>query len=118
MSPPDGGPTAPDELSRDLIEEIDALEAPALRALSSYVDQRLAASHKPIVEQIREEATGEIVDIEDRGPYTLVRMRAASDEDGEKGSQTVSVYHVTQEMQLDGEVALHWSFIGEVNDQG
>lgn len=118
MSAPDDEPTAQEALPDELVETIDELDAPALRQLSTYVNQRLRDSTEPIAELIRGEAQGEILGIEDRGAYTLVRKRSPSQDGGESGPQPISVYHVTREILAGGEETLHWSFIGDVNDSG
>lgn len=116
MSAPEDEPTAREALPDDLVETVDVLDVPALQRLSAYVDQRLADTREPIAEMIREEAKEEILDVDDRGAYTLVRKRPSGHDASEAGSQTVSVYHVRRKQQPDGEETLQWSFIGDVND--
>lgn len=116
MSPPEHELTAREALPADLVETVDELDAPALRHLSGYVNQRLRDSSEPIAEMIREEAGGEILDIDDRGTYTLVRKRPQSRDASEAGSQPVSVYHVRRKRRPDGGETLQWSFIGDIDD--
>ncbi|QLG50315.1 hypothetical protein [Natrinema halophilum] len=105
-----------ERLPAALIEELDTLESPELHAVREYVDQLLESSQPPIEEQIREEATGEVIDIEDEGIYTLVKHRPPNH--GEGDSKPVSLYHVTRERHPDGEETLHWAFLGDVHDEG
>lgn len=110
MSAPDGSPRGPEQLPDQLVEALDALETPGLRAVRAYVDRRLASGQTPPVERVRAEADGEVLDVDDRGVYTLVRKRPESDR------ETVSLYRVRLAEPLDGEEALHWSFLGDVRE--
>ncbi|WP_198526039.1 hypothetical protein [Haloferax sp. ATB1] len=56
-----------------LADILDDLDAPALRAVRTYVERRLDDVRPSLRELIRSEVDGEIVDIEDHGAYTLVR---------------------------------------------
>ena len=111
MNPSEEEPTVPRTLPDELVESVDGLDAPVLRELSAYVERRLAVMSEPLPEMIREEASGEILDIEDRGAYTLVRKRSPTGED----PRPISVYHVSRQIPTD-DVTLHWSFIGDVHD--
>lgn len=104
------------QLPDRLVERLDTLEPPELRTVHKYVEQRLESSHPPIEEQIREEAAGDVLSIETDRIYTLVKMRPPSQEESNTNSQPVSLYHVTRERHLDGEEALHWSFLGDVQE--
>lgn len=116
MSNPDDNTPLSEQLPNTLVEKLDALEQPELRTVRKYVEQRLESSHPPLEEQIRDEAEGEVVDIEDQGIYTLVRMRPPAQEESEADSRPISLYHVTQERHPDGEETLHWSFLGDVQE--
>jgi rubrerythrin len=63
---------------------------------------------------IRAETEGEIVDIIDRGPYTLVRKYPTSRDSSTTYPQPLSLYRVKREKRLNGEQRLHWSFLGDV----
>lgn len=114
MSNADDEPTLPEQLSDSLIETLDTLEPSELHAVHEYVEERLESIHPPLEKQIREDATGEVVDIEDKELYTLVRMRTPAQEESEEDSQPISFYHVTRERHPDGEETLHWTFLGDV----
>lgn len=116
MSNPDNSTPPTEQLPNALIEKLDSLEPPELRAVHKYVEQRIESSHPPLEEQIRDEAEGEVIDIEDQGIDTLVRMRVPPQEDSEADSRPVSLYHVRRERHPDGEEDLHWSFLGEVQE--
>jgi len=65
---------------------------------------------------IRSEIEGEIVDITDSGPYTLVRKYPSSRDGSDTGRQPLSLYRVKREKQLNGEETLHWSYLGDVTE--
>lgn len=113
MNNPDEDTPLSEQLPNTLVEKLDALEPPELRAAHKYVEQRLESSHPPLEEQIRDEAEGEVIDIEDMGIYTLVRMRLPPQDDSDADSQPVSLYHVRREKHPDGKEDLHWSFLGD-----
>jgi len=116
MSDSDDGRPDTDRLPDGLVETLDDLEYRDLRTVYNYVEQRLEEAHPPINEQIREEAEGDVLAIEDEGVYTLVRMRTPDTGDSDGDSQPVSLYHVTQERHPDGEETLRWSFLGDVTE--
>ena len=97
-----------------LVEVLDDLDAPALRAVRAHVDQRLDDLRPTLREMIRSETDGEIVDIVDDRPYTLVRKYRSSDGGSDAGPQPLALYRVTREKQLNGEERLHWSYLGDV----
>ncbi|ELY83189.1 hypothetical protein [Natrinema gari] len=115
MSDSDDKQSPTERLPTALIEELDTLESPELHAVREYVDQLLESSQPPIEQQIREEASGEVLDIEDQGVYTLVKQRPPSQSEGD--SKPVSLYHVTRERHPDGEETLHWAFLGDVHGE-
>lgn len=110
------GPTPPDNLPDPLVEHLDGLRVPALRAARTYIDDRIEYRSTPIRERILAEAAGEVVGIEDHGAYALVRKIPPDQDVTDGDSQVISVYHVTREKQLDDEEVLHWSFLGDVRN--
>jgi hypothetical protein len=97
-----------------LVEVLDDLDAPALRAVRAHVEQRLDGLRPTLRETIRSETDSEIVDIVDRRPYTLVRKHRSSGGGSEAGPQPLALYRVTREKRLNGERRLHWSYLGDV----
>lgn len=63
------------ELPDTLVEGLDDLDEATLRAVRTYVEQRLDEIRPPLEELIRSETDGEIVEIRDDGEYTLVGKR-------------------------------------------
>ena len=59
-----------------LVDVLDDLDAPALRAVRAHVEQRLDDLRPTLREMIRSETDSEIVDIVDSRPYTLEIGRA------------------------------------------
>lgn len=116
MASRESTPTAPAGLPDEIVDRLNALERPALRALQGYVEQQLATRRPSIAEQIATEADGEIIDIEDCGAYTLVRKRPPSQDDSGGGSRPIHVYRVRRVNQLNGTDTLHWSFVGETQE--
>lgn len=107
-------PTESDVLSDELLDTLDSLKRPTLRALDRYVTQELETLRPTTADQIETEADGKIVDIEDCGTYTLVRKQPPTEDDSADGSRPVQVYHVIQAKQPNGTDTLHWSFIGDM----
>ncbi|WP_121743696.1 hypothetical protein [Natronorubrum halophilum] len=118
MSDPDDEQPPTERIPEALIEQLNALGPPGLRTVHEYVERLLESTQPPIEAQIREEATGEILDIEDWGIYTLVRKRPLGGGESSEDTPPVSLYHVTRERHLDGEEALHWAFLGDVHERG
>lgn len=116
MSDSDDDRSPTEQLPDALVEELQTLERPELRAVHRYVEQRLESMHPPLEEQIREEAEGEVLDIEDEGVHTLIRMRPPTQGESEGDQQLVSLYHVTRERHPEGEETLHWEFLGDVQE--
>lgn len=106
-------PTPPDALPEDLTERLDGLDLPALVAVREYAEDLLAAERPPMTEDVLEAAEGEVLGVDDRGPYALVRKRPPTEAGGDA---PVSLYHVHRERYPDGEEDLHWSFVGEIRD--
>ena len=97
-----------------LVDVFDNLDAPALRAVRARVEQRLNDLRPTLREMIRSETDGEIVDIVDSRPYTLVRKHRSSGGGSEAGPRPLALYRVTREKRLNGERRLHWSYLGDV----
>ena len=97
-----------------LVEVLDDLDAPALRAVRAHVDQRLDDLRPTLREMIRSETGSEVVDITDSGPYALVRKYRSSGDGSDTGPQPLALYRVTREKRLNGERRLHWSYLGDV----
>ncbi|MFA9418143.1 hypothetical protein [Natrinema sp. HArc-T2] len=116
MSNSDDGRSPTEQLPDALVEQLDTLEPPELHAVHEYAEQLLEEAHPPLEQQIREEAKGDVLSIEDEGVYTLVRMRSPDTDDSDGDSSLVSLYHVTRERHPDGEETLNWSFIGDLRE--
>ena len=97
-----------------LVEVLDDLDAPALRAVRAHVEQRLDDLRPTLREMIRSETDSETVDILDSRPYTLVRKHRSSGGGSDTGPQPLALYRVTREKRLNGERRLHWSYLGDV----
>ena len=97
-----------------LVEVLDDLDAPALRAVRAHVEQRLDDLRPTLREMIRSETDSEIVEIVDSRPYTLVRKYRSSGGGSDTGPQPLALYRVTREKRLNGERRLHWSYLGDV----
>lgn len=108
----------PDELPDALVERIDSLEIPELRAVRSYVDGRIDSLRTPIEEEIAATAAGEVLDVDTHGAYALVRMRMPEPDDVDATADLVSLYHVRREERLDGSESLHWTYLGDVQNSG
>lgn len=109
-------PVPPDPLPAPLVEELDALQLPELRAVRAYVDDLIEHRRTPIRELILSDAAGDVVGLEDHGAYALVRKRPPDLDEGDADSQSVALYHVTRERRPSGEEALRWSFQGDARD--
>ena len=96
-----------------LVEALDDLDGPALRAVRAHVEQRLDDLRPTLSEIVRSETGSEVVDITDSGPYALVRKYRSGGGSG-AGQRTLSLYRVAREKRLNGERRLHWSYLGDV----
>jgi len=111
MSDANADPTPPDGLSRSLIQRIDALDPPELKALLPYIERRIDSLRTPIEADIEADTAGEVLEIEDHGAYALVRQHPP---DGASvNTDVTSLYHVRREPQYDGTESLHWAYLGE-----
>lgn len=109
-----GEPDAAQGLPDALVETLDGLEPRALRAVADYVEDRLANAQVPIADLIDAEGRRDVLDVDDRGPYTLVRTKTRGAMGADEDPRGVSLYHVSREQRLDGEETLHWSFLGDL----
>jgi len=116
MSNPNEDPEAPDTLPDALIQRIDSLELPELKAVLSYVERRIEALRTPIEEEIEATAAGEVLQIENHGAYALVRKHPPNPDGPGANTEIVSLYHVRREPQLDGTESLHWAYLGDVHN--
>ena len=97
-----------------LVEALDDLDGPALRAVRAHVEQRLDDLRPTLSEIVRSETGSEVVDITDSGPYELVRKYRSSGGGSGAGQRTLSLCRVAREKRLNGERRLHWSYFGDV----
>ena len=97
-----------------LVEVLDDLDGPALRAVRAHVEQRLDDLRPTLSDVIRSKTGSEVVDITDSRPYTLVRKYRSSGNSSGAGRRTLSLYRVAREKRLNGERRLHWSYLGDV----
>ena len=103
-------------LPNALVEILDDLDASTLRTVRTHVDQRLDDLRPTTPEVIRSETEGEIVEITDGRPYTLVRKRPPSGEGADTGPRPLSLYRVKRAKRLNGEETLRWSYLGDVTE--
>lgn len=116
MSGSGEAPKPPDRLSDALIERLDNLAIPELKAVISYAQRRIESLRTPLEEEIRATASGEILEVENHGAYALVRKHPP-DPDGEGAKRDViSLYHVRRTPHPDGREDLEWRFLGDVTD--
>lgn len=113
MSDPAGDAAPAERLPDSLIETVDALEADELQALVAYTEQRIESLPTPLAEEIRADASGELLGIEAHDIYALVRMRPQGPE---SETEPVGLYHVSRERGIDGEESLHWAYLGDVRE--
>lgn len=105
-------PASDRELSAQLREQLDGLDAAGLRAVRSYATRRLEALDPSLADRIEAEADGEIINVESHGTYALVRMYPPG------GADHPVLFHVTQQRHVDGAESLHWTRLGDVRDNG
>ena len=96
------------------VETLDNLDVSTLRSVRTYLDQRIDDLRPTLPGMIRTETEGEIVDIIDRGPCTLVGKYPTSRDSSDTYPQPLFFYRVKREKRLNGEETLYWSFLGEV----
>lgn len=116
MSDPHDEPEVLDTLPDELIQRIDSLELPELKAVLSYVEHRIEALRTPIEEEIEAAAAGEVLQIENHGAYALVRKHPPNPDSSGTNTDIVSLYHVRREPQSDGTESLQWAYLGDVHN--
>ncbi|SIR68148.1 hypothetical protein SAMN05421858_3317 [Haladaptatus litoreus] len=116
MSDPNDEPEVQDTLPKALIQRIDSLELPELKAVLSYVERRIDALRTPIEEEIEATAAGEVLQIKNHDAYALVRKHPPDPDGSGANTDIVSLYHVHREPQLDGTESLHWAYLGDVHN--
>lgn len=113
-----GPPSPPDEVPTELANELAALNRSTLHAVRSYVSELLSSDWSPLVEDINESASGEIIDIEPHGGYAMVQKHPPKPDGSGVDRNITSLYHVQREKHPDGETSIHWAYIGDVHDTG
>lgn len=116
MNDADEDPMPPEDLSDTLIQRIDALDFPKLKSLLSYIERRIETLPTPLEAEIRADAAGEVLEIENHGAYALVRKHPPDPDGQEVNTAVTSLYHVQREPQLDGTETLHWAYLGDVHN--
>lgn len=109
-------PADSDDLPDAVREQIDELDIPALRAVQSYVEERIESLRRPIGAEITDDAVGEVVDVEDHGTHAIVRTHPPDPDGSGVDTDLVSLYQVRRERHVNGEEVLHWSFLGDIQD--
>ncbi|MDS0282622.1 hypothetical protein [Haloarcula onubensis] len=104
-----------DRLPVELVERLDALDTQQLRAVSDYVDERLAHAGPPTEAAVRADTARTVVDVARRDLYTLVWTRS-EETAAENGTSRTALYLVQRERTLDGDEQLHWAYLGAVRD--
>lgn len=107
-----------ERLPDGLVGTLDDLDHAELHAVVQYAQQRLAESHHSIAEDVRAEGGEDVVSIDDRGGYALVRKRQSMPDDPDSDAGFSSLYLVTHETDMDGERSLHWSYLGDMDGGG
>lgn len=105
----------PEGLPKRLVDLLDRLDTTQLRAVSTYVDERLAHPHAPTANELNNDSNGTIVDVDVRDAYTLV-WKQPSTTDAE--TPDTSLYTVRKEPTPTGESTLRWTYIGDVREPG
>lgn len=116
MDPAEEPPDAPGSLSPAVVEMVDELHEPELRALIDYAGKRQQYLHTAVSEQIEPAPGEEIVRIEERAGYTEVVKREPCGEDCSDCPHGPFLYHVREETRPNGEQHLHWEFLGKINE--
>lgn len=104
----------PVRLPPELVETLDGLDEPTLRAVLAHVQERLVDDETPTAELVRREAAGEVVEVLDRGAHALVKVTPSNG--GDDSSSSVDLYRVSRERRPCGESHLHWTYLGDVCD--
>lgn len=115
MTDRDDDPAPENQLPDAVVETLDGLGRSELHAVAEYAQERLDEMRRPIEEDIRAETGDEIASIDDRGGYALVRKYESSPDESDPNAEITSLYLVTHERVMGGDVSLHWSFLGDVD---
>ncbi|AWB27024.1 zinc ribbon domain-containing protein [Halococcoides cellulosivorans] len=111
----EGSPS--DRLAPDLIDRVEALTVPELRALGALVEDRLAGSNDDLETMIRESAAGEIVDIDlENDASALVHKHPPAPDGSGVNEDTVSLYRVRRQPRFEGGEELRWAYLGDAAD--
>lgn len=116
MGDSDEKPEPPEKLPESLVNQLDSLEIPELKAVRSYVIQLIRFIRPPIEEEIRAETAGEIIEMEDRSAYAIVRMHPPDPDGSGALTDVVSLYHVRRESRPDGTESLNWGYLGDIRN--
>lgn len=108
------GAAPPSDVPDSLIEEIDTLDLPTLKAVKDYVDRRVGSLREPMQAAIEADSAGEVIEIEDHGAYALVRQHPPNPNGPGLRTDVVSLYHVRRQVAPSGEETLQWSYVGDV----
>lgn len=84
-----------------VVEVLDNLDIPALRAMQAYVAERLNDLRPSLPEPIRSEVEDEPVEVIDRGTYTRVRRNWPTPDSTEDVSQPLSCSRCGEEISHD-----------------
>jgi len=96
-----------ERLPDDIVDRLDELDYDELDATVAYAQSRIRELHRPLVEDIRAAVDEEeLVDVTDNEGYAVVRRR-------HEGDDVASLYVVTHEKGMDGEIRLHWSLVDD-----
>lgn len=118
MSDPPPDQDGPDDLSEALIQRINGLRASELQTLRSYIDERIESLQPPIEEEVRATAAGEVIAVDDHEGYVLARIHPLNPDGPGVNTEKTELYHVSREQHPDGTDSLHWSYIGDVQQEG
>lgn len=108
MSDEDDDRAPAERLPDDLVDRLDDLDHDELDATVAYAQSRIRDLHRSIAEDVRAEVDeDDIVRLDDHGGHAIVERR----EDG----GVTSLYLVTHEKRMDGEVRLNWSLLDDTD---
>lgn len=116
MSGENGTPTPPDDLSEELIQQIESLKNSELESLLAYIEGHIESHSTPTVAEIQEDAAGEVLEVETHGEYAHVETHPPDPDGTGVDADIISLYHVRREPELDGTESLHWAFLGDMRD--
>lgn len=105
----DGEASPADRLPDDLVARLDDLDHDELDATVTYAQSRIRELHRPIVENVRAAVDeADLVRIDDHDGYAIVERR-------EGDHDLTSLYMVTHEKGMDGEVRLNWTLLDDTD---